>query len=591
MEKWFIKNKKADYKNISSKFKISEFLAKLLVNRGITDYITIEKFLNPSLDKLYNPSLMKDLDKAANIIKDKIDKQKPIRIVGDFDVDGVISIYILYTAIKRCGGIVDYVIPDRINEGYGINNQIVEQAKKDGVDTILTCDNGIAAIEQIELAKSLDLTVVVTDHHDIPYLIDESTGEKKVLYSNADAIVNPKQEECNYPFKYLCGAAVAFKLVERLYSIFNFHPSSIYSLLEFVAIATICDVVDLVDENRIIVKYGLELLNNTKNIGLKALIRETGIENKKIGVYHVGFIIGPNINASGRLDSAIKSLKLLLSTDEDEAKSLAKELKELNDDRKRLTEDGLKKVINSIDNTELKDHKVLVIYEPSINESVAGIIAGRVKERYNKPTIVLTKGKEGVKGSGRSIEEYNIFEELSKCKDILLKFGGHPMAAGLSLEEDHITLLRGKLNDNVNLSEDDLIPKIYIDMELPIEYVNFRLIDELKLLEPFGKGNEKPIFGAKNLRISRGFVLGANKNALKLILVSNKGISIDAMIFGDISSFENRVSELYGEEELQKLYRGLSNEIKIDILYYPSINEYNGNTSLQLIVQSYRFNK
>lgn len=590
MEKWFIKNRKGDYKNISKKFNISELLAKLLVNRGVTDFRSIEKFLNPTLDKLYDPSLMKDLNKAVEILKDKIINKKKIRIVGDFDVDGVMSIYILYTGIKRCGGLVDYVIPDRVNEGYGINNQIVEQAKEDGIDTIITCDNGIAAIEQIELAKDLDLTVIVTDHHDIPFVIDECTGEKRILHTKADAVINPKQEDCNYPFKNLCGAAVAYKLIERLYNIFNFQPSDIYPFLEFVAIATICDVVDLIDENRVIVKTGLELLNNTKNIGLKALINETGIEGKKIGVYHVGFIIGPSINASGRLDSAIKSLELLLSIDEEEAKNIAKELRELNDERKRLTEDGVKRIINTIDSTDLKNDKVLVVYEPSINESVAGIIAGRVKDKYNKPTIVLTKGKEGVKGSGRSIEEYNIFEELSKCKDILLKFGGHPMAAGLSLAEEHISTLRKRLNDNTNLSNEDLIPKIYLDMELPIEYINFKLIDELKLLEPFGKGNEKPLFGVKNLRLNRGYVLGVNRNALKLILLNNKGITMEGLIFGDITSFEREVSQLYGEDELKKLYRGINNKIKIDILYYPSINEYNGNTNLQLIIKSYRLN-
>jgi len=591
LEKWFIKNRKGDYRSISKTFRISEFLAKLLVNRGITDYVTIDNFLNPNLDKLHNPSLMKDLNIGADIIKDKILNKKKIRIVGDFDVDGVMSIYILYQGLKKCGGLVDYVIPDRVNEGYGINNQIVEQAKKDGIDTIITCDNGIAAIEPIEIAKKLGLTVIVTDHHDIPYMIDEKTGDKKILYTKADAVINPKQEDCNYPFKYLCGAAVAYKLIERLYSIFNYEKTLAYPFIEYVAIATICDVVDLIGENRIIVKNGLDLLNKTENIGLKALIKETGIDNKKLGVYHVGFIIGPSINASGRLDSAIKALELLLSTDEEEAKSLARELRELNDERKKLTEEGVEKIINIIDSTELKNDRVLVIYEPSINESVAGIIAGRVKERYYRPTIVLTQGKEGVKGSGRSIEEYNIFEELSKCKDILQKFGGHPMAAGLSLEEDNVYELRNRLNDNASLSNDDLIPKVYIDMQLPLEYISFRLIDELKLLEPFGKGNEKPIFGEKNLKLSRGFVLGSNRNTLKLILLNNKGITMEGLIFGDVMSFERRVSEIYGEDELHKLYRGVNNDIIIDILYYPSINEYNGNTSLQLIIQSYRFNK
>lgn len=591
LEKWYIKNRKGDYKGISKRFKISELLAKLLVNRGITDYSSIDYFLNPNLDRLHNPSLMKDLNVGADIIKSKILSKKKIRIVGDFDVDGVMAIYVLYTGIKKCGGLVDYVIPDRVNEGYGINNQIVEQAKDDGIDTIITCDNGIAAIEQVELAKKIGLTVIITDHHDIPFMIDEITGEKKVLYTKADAVINPKQEDCKYPFKYLCGAAVAYKLVERLYSIFSFQQTLAHPLLEYVAIATICDVVDLIDENRIIVKEGLELLNNTKNIGLRALIKETGIENKKISVYHVGFIIGPSINASGRLDTAIRSLELLLSKEEEEANSIAKELKELNDERKKITEDGVEKIVNTIESSNLINDKVLVVYEPSINESVAGIIAGRVKEKYYRPTIVLTQGKEGVKGSGRSIEEYNLFEELSKCKGLLKKFGGHPMAAGLSLEEDNVSLLRRSLNDFTILSQDDLIPKTYIDMQLPMDFINFKLIDELKLLEPFGKGNEKPIFGEKNLKISRGFALGANRNALKLILSNKKGISMEGLIFGDVRDFERKVSEMYGNDELQKLYRGVNNNIEMDILYYPSINEYNGNTNLQLIIQSYRFSK
>lgn len=590
MEKWFIRNKNGDYKKIAKDFNISQFISKLLVNRDITDHRLITSFINPQIDKLHNPSLMKDLNKGAGIIKDNILRNKKIRIVGDFDVDGVMSIYLLYTGIKKCGGNVDYVIPDRVNEGYGINNHIVRLAKKDGVDTIITCDNGIAAIEQIKLARELGLTVIVTDHHDIPFQIDEK-GHKKYLFTEANAVINPKQEDCKYPFKSLCGAAVVFKLVQELYQLFYLPIEDTYPLLEYTAIATVCDVVDLVDENRIIVKKGMELLNKTNNIGLKALIKETGIEDKEIGIYHIGFVIGPSINASGRLDSALKALELLLSEDYDEARNLSKELRELNEERKYLTSKGVEKIVNTIETTDLKKDKILVIYEPEIHESVAGIIAGRVKEKYNRPTIILTQGKEGTKGSGRSIEEYNIFEELMECKEILSRFGGHPMAAGLSLDVKNIDALRRILNENTKLTEEDLIPKIYIDMQLPLEYISFKLIDELKILEPFGKGNNKPIFGEKNLKINRGFVLGQNKNVLKLVLENENRRMLDGIFFGDINSFEESINTIYGNEELEKLYKGIENNVKLDILYYPTVNEYNGNTTLQVTIQNYRFSK
>ncbi|WP_353097021.1 single-stranded-DNA-specific exonuclease RecJ [Tissierella praeacuta] len=590
MEKWFIKNKATDYKKIARDFKISEFLSKLLVNRDITDYNLIDSFIYPDLGKLHSPDLMKDLSKGAVLVRDKIINKRKIRIVGDYDVDGVISIYLLYKGIKACGGNVDYVIPNRIDDGYGINIEIIKEAKQDGIDTIITCDNGIAAIEQIKFAKEIGLTVIVTDHHDIPFLIDEN-GEKKYLHTDADATMNPKQKDCNYPFKGLCGAAVAFKLIEKLYSIFNLPLEDVYCLFEYLAIATVCDVVDLVDENRIIVKKGLELLNKTQNIGLKALIEETGIKDKEIGVYHLGFIIGPSINASGRLDSALKALELLLSHDLDHATALAKELRELNDERKEMTKKGVEKITNIIESSELKDDKVFVVYEPEIHESIAGIIAGRIKDKYNKPTIVLTQGKDGVKGSGRSIEAYNMFEELLQCKELLSRFGGHPMAAGLSLEESNIVKLRKSLNHNTRLTDEDLIPRVYIDMQIPLEYVNFKLIDEIKLLEPFGKGNTKPIFGEKNLKVNRAFILGVNRNVLKLILENGNKKALEGVFFGDIESFQNAIENVYGKDELDKAYRGINNNIKIDILYYPSINEYKGNTNLQIIIQNYRVTK
>ena len=440
-ERWFIKNRKADYKSMSLKYGISELMSKLIINRDIFEDEIIKSYVTPEFNKLHNPREMKDLELAVNILKEKIITNKKIRIIGDYDVDGVISVYMLYTALKKCNANVDYEIPDRIKDGYGINEKIIKEAKDDGVDTILTCDNGISAIDQIKYAKELGLTVIVTDHHDIPFVEDEN-NKKIFLQSDADAILNPKQKDCNYKFKSLCGAGVAFKLIEVLYEEFNIDKEECYKLIEFLAIATVCDVVDLIDENRIFVKKGLEKINNTSNLGLGELIRENEIQDKTISVYHLGFIIGPCINASGRLDNAKKGLRLLLADEEDEAVHLAKELVKLNAERKDMTMKGVEDAIEIIEGTEIINDKVLVVYLPHIHESLAGIIAGRIRERYNAPTLILTNGEEFAKGSGRSIEEYNMFEKLLECKELLEKFGGHPMAAGLSIKEENIDKLK-----------------------------------------------------------------------------------------------------------------------------------------------------
>ena len=586
MEKWFIRNKKYDYKEIASEFEISEIVAKLLINRDIYEKKDIELFLNPQFDRLNSAELMKDLLKASDIIIQKIKDKKRIRIVGDFDVDGIMSVYILYKGLKSFGAEVDYIIPDRVIDGYGININIVNNAKEEGIDTIITCDNGIAAINQIKHAKELGMTVIVTDHHDIPYTEENNT--KVYLSTDADAIINPKQLDCKYPFKSLCGAGVVYRFIRYLSDRLNLNKKDEY--LEFVAIATICDVVDLVGENRIIVRKGLEALNSTKNIGLKALIDMCGVLNKEIGVYHVGFILGPTINASGRLDTALYALELLLTEDMQLAYEMAKNLRDLNDDRRKMTIDGVDKVIDQIEAKKMQKSKVLVVYEPDIHESIAGIIAGRIKDKYNMPTIVLTKGIEGVKGSARSIEEYNMFEELSKCKDLLNRFGGHSMAAGLSLDEDNIDELRSRLNQYTILTEEDLIPKIYIDMQLPFEYINYKLINEIKILEPYGKGNSKPLFGEKNIRIKKGSLLGAKKNVLKLSLISSRGQRMEGIIFNDIQSCLEDVKSKYGEVQLNNMLNGIENNILVDILYYPEVNEYNGNVSLQVIIKNYRFN-
>lgn len=585
-EKWLLRNKKVDLKAMSEKYKISQLLCKLMVNRDIIDENIINSYINPIYKYLHSPKTMKDVVFAVDIIKRKIQENKKIRIIGDYDVDGIISVFILYTALKKCGANVDYEIPDRIKDGYGINENIVKAAYDEGVDTIITCDNGISAIDQIQYAKDLGLTVIVTDHHDVPFI--EEDGVRTFLSSQADAIINPKQIECEYKFKSICGAGVAFKLMEALYEEIGMDKEECYKLIEFVAIATVCDVVDLIDENRIFVKNGLEMLNNSKNIGINALKKACGLEDKEITAYHLGFVIGPCLNASGRLDSAKKGLELLLMEDDEEAKNLAQEIVDLNDARKNMTKEGVDRAINIIDSTDINNDKILVVYIPDIHESLAGIVAGRVKEKYNKPTIILTKSEEGVKGSARSIEEYNMFEGLLACKELLDKFGGHPMAAGLSLQEDKVDELRKALNNKCELTDEDLTRKIMIDSSLPLEYLNLHLIEELNVLEPFGKGNSKPVFGVRDAKITKAMLLGKDKNVLKLKLLTNNNITIDAMIFNDLENFESKIIEKYGNEVLDNLYNKSNNNIPMDFTFYPSINEWNGNKSIQIVVNGIR---
>lgn len=585
-EKWLLRNKKVDLKAMSEKYKISQLLCKLMVNRDIIDENIINSYINPVYKYLHSPKTMKDVVIAVDIIKRKIQENKKIRIIGDYDVDGIISVFILYTALKKCGANVDYEIPDRIKDGYGINENIVRAAYDEGVDTIITCDNGISAIDQIQYAKDLGLTVIVTDHHDVPFI--EEDGVRTFLSSQADAIINPKQIECEYKFKSICGAGVAFKLMEALYEEIGMDKEECYKLIEFVAIATVCDVVDLIDENRIFVKNGLEMLNNSKNIGINALKKACGLEDKEITAYHLGFVIGPCLNASGRLDSAKKGLELLLMEDDEEAKNLAQEIVDLNDARKNMTKEGVDRAINIIDSTDINNDKILVVYIPDIHESLAGIVAGRVKEKYNKPTIILTKSEDGVKGSARSIEEYNMFEGLLACKELLDKFGGHPMAAGLSLQEDKVDELRIALNNKCELTDEDLTRKIMIDSSLPLEYLNLHLIEELNVLEPFGKGNSKPVFGVRDAKITKAMLLGKDKNVLKLKILTNNNITIDAMIFNDLENFESKIIEKYGNEGLDNLYNKSNNNIPMDFTFYPSINEWNGNKSIQIVVNGIR---
>lgn len=589
MERWYLRNVKVDLDHISNKGKISKLLVRILANRGIKDLRSIDSFINPTLDKLHNPRLMKDMEEGVKLVKDSIQKGEKIRIVGDYDQDGNSAILTLLKGIRRCKGRVDYVIPHRIRDGYGLNERIVREAKEDGVNLLITCDNGISALEPVKLAKNLGMKVIITDHHDVGFVEDED-GRKNYLLPEADAIINPKRQDCKYPFKNLSGAGVAFKFVQALYEEFNIDMDESYELLEFVAMGTVCDVVELIDENRIIVTEGLKRINNTQNIGLKALIRATGLEGKDINTYSLGFILGPCVNASGRLDSAEMAVELFLTEDENLASLYAEELYKLNEERKQMTEKGFEKAVDQIEQKGYDKEKVIVIYEPSIHESIAGIIAGRIKDRYYRPTILLTQSKDEnkIKGSGRSIEEYNMFDEISKAKDLLTSFGGHPMAAGLSLDKSNLEDFRNRLNGQTTLTEKDLIPKIYIDIHLPLDYVSFNLVEELKLLEPFGKGNPKPLFGAKGIPVKRAFILGKNGNVLKLLLLTKSGRIIDGLYFGDIEEFENRLSKKYGMAELDRMYKGIDSAIKLDIVYTPSVNEYMGNKNLQVIIHNYR---
>lgn len=583
-----VRNVKFNTAKLAQNLGVSEVVAKLLVNRGIYNLDIAKAFLDSSIDNLYNGLDMLGMSGAVELMKNSINNNEKILIVGDYDVDGVISTYVLYTAISKCGGNVSFHIPDRIKEGYGINESIIRKASEDKVDIIITCDNGIAAIEQVKLAKELGLKVIITDHHDVPFI--EENEERKYVVPDADFVINPKQENCNYKFDKICGAGVAYKFIECLYKEFNIDKEELYDLLQYVAIATVCDVVDLVSENRIIVKEGLKRINNTSNVGLRALFKETGLEDKEITVYSLGFVIGPSINASGRLEQAEWALKMLLSHNEIEAKELAEKLNDLNKERQELTKEGLEKAIEIIEKNNMTKDKVLVVYLEDVHESIAGIIAGRVREKYNLPTIILTKAHDGAKGSGRSIEEYNMFEELLKCKDLLGKFGGHPMAAGMSIPNENIDEFRSRLNNVTTLTDEDIIPKVSIDMGLLLSQINYELIDQISLLEPYGKANPKPTFGMKKLKVIEAKILGKNRNVLKLKL-SDGRLYIEGIYFGDIDSFENSIKDELGEIEYNKVFNGLSNNLYLDIICMPEINEFNGNKKVQLVISNYRISK
>ena len=586
MEKWFVMRKGAPFGEIAEKFHINPVLARLIRNRDVIGEENIQKYLHGTLNDLHDGMLMKDMDKAVDILLEKIQVNKKIRIIGDYDIDGINATYILLEGLRMLGSDVDIDIPDRMKDGYGLNRNLIDRAFDAEVDTIITCDNGIAASEEIAYGKSLGMTIIVTDHHEVPY--EEMGEDKQYVLPPADAVIDPKQEDCHYPFKGLCGAAVAYKLIETLFNVMGKDVEDVDYLMENVAIATVGDVMDLVDENRIFVKQGLEMLKRTQNLGLKALIECTGVDAERLSSYHIGFVIGPCLNASGRLDTAKRALELLCAKTKKEADILAGDLKALNDNRKDMTAIAVEEAISQVEESVLKNDRVLVIYLPECHESLAGIVAGRVRERFYKPTFILTKAEEGVKGSGRSIDTYHMYEELNKCKPLLTKFGGHKLAAGVSLEEENIDIFRSMLNENATLTEEDLISKVSIDMQLPLQYINESLVEELELLEPFGKGNTKPIFVEKNIEILKGAILGKNRNVVKMQVRDEHGTTMDAMYFGDVQKFLDYLSEKYGEVRANQMLQGYHTGIKLAFTYYPTINEYMGRRSVQIVVQNYQ---
>lgn len=566
---WRVYAKRADFKGIAGRYGIDQVIARIIRNRDICGDAAIDMYLNGDINDMHNPESMKDAVLSVDIITQKIKDKCKIRIIGDYDIDGICSIYILYKGLMAAGADVDYVVPHRINDGYGINEHLIDNAINEGIDTIITCDNGIAAYNQVKYAKENGLTVIVTDHHDVPF--DEVNGVKEYRVPPADAVVNPKQEDCQYPFRLLCGAGVAYKLISLIYERLRLDTKDMEEYREFMAIATVGDIVDLIDENRVVVKYGLKHIAHTVNTGLKALVEECGVDINNISSYHIGFVIGPCLNASGRLDTARKAIELMLCKNTEEAHNMARELITLNTERKQMTEDETAKAIELVEKNDMLKDRVLVIYLPDCHESIAGIIAGRIKERYYRPTFVITNAEEGAKGSGRSIEGYNMYEEINKCKNVLTKYGGHPMAAGLSLETADIDLFRKMLNDNATLDDSDLIPKTWIDVPMPVGYASMGLVGQLKLLEPFGKGNEKPVFADRDLYVKTASIIGKNRNVLKMQLETKEGYIVQAVQFG-----------ISDKDPVPKAGS------RILIVYYPDINVYNGVSSLQIIIKEWK---
>ncbi len=586
MEKWIEIRKGGNFMEMAKKYGIDPLIARIIRNRDIIDEKEITEYLYGGKEALHNPHLLKDVDKAAEIIAEGIAEKKAMRIIGDYDIDGVNATYILLDGIHRCGGNVDAAIPDRMKDGYGINEHLIEQALSDGKELLITCDNGIAAINEINFAKEKGMTVVVTDHHEIPYRNTEQG--KEFLRSNADAIVNPKQADCPYPCKGICGAVVAWKLVQVLYERMDIPVEEADIFIENAGFATVGDVMDLTGENRILVKLGLKALEHTKNPGMKALIAKNKLSDKPLSAYHIGFVLGPCINASGRLDTAKRSLELLLERDEVKASALAGELVELNESRKYMTQQETQKALEQIEKEGREKDKVLVVYLPECHESLAGIIAGRIREAYQRPVFVLTRGEEGVKGSGRSIEAYSMFDKMTEVAELFTKYGGHPMAAGLSMREEDIDKLREQLNQKAELSEEDMAEVVRLDAVLPMSYFTVDTIRQLSVLEPCGKSNTKPVFADRNIKITRAGIVGVNRNVLKLHLLDSKGNPVAGVYFGEVEKFLTFLSEKFGSEEVDAAMHGKENSIQFAAVYEPAVDTYSGRESVQAIIRRFR---
>ncbi len=586
MEKWIEIRKGGNFMEMAKKYGIDPLIARIIRNRDIIDEKEITEYLYGGKEALHNPHLLKDVDKAAEIIAEGIAEKKAMRIIGDYDIDGVNATYILLDGIRRCGGNVDVAIPDRMKDGYGINEHLIEQALSDGKELLITCDNGIAAINEINFAKEKGMTVVVTDHHEIPYRNTEQG--KEFLRSNADAIVNPKQADCPYPCKGICGAVVAWKLVQVLYERMDIPVEEADIFIENAGFATVGDVMDLTGENRILVKLGLKALEHTKNPGMKALIAKNKFSDKPLSAYHIGFVLGPCINASGRLDTAKRSLELLLERDEVKASALAGELVELNESRKYMTQQETQKALEQIEKEGREKDKVLVVYLPECHESLAGIIAGRIREAYQRPVFVLTRGEEGVKGSGRSIEAYSMFDKMTEVAELFTKYGGHPMAAGLSMREEDIDKLREQLNQKAELSEEDMAEVVRLDAVLPMSYFTVDTIRQLSVLEPCGKSNTKPVFADRNIKITRAGIVGVNRNVLKLHLLDSKGNPVAGVYFGEVEKFLTFLSEKFGSEEVDAAMHGKENSIQFAAVYEPAVDTYSGRESVQAIIRRFR---
>lgn len=588
MSKWILQRKSADYATLSRKLNVDPVIVRLMVNRGLTTYEEMEEYLHPKLCNLPDPHLFADMDLACELLMEAIDEGTKIRVVGDYDVDGIMSTYILTTALREAGADVDYAVPHRMVDGYGINPDMVQRAFDEGIRFIITCDNGIAASPAIDFAKELGMTFVVTDHHEVPFEVAADGVTKIQQIPHADAVVDPKRDDCNYPFKGICGAQVAWKLVDVLYEFLGIEKEKADAFLQFASIATVCDVMELKGENRATVYHGIKAIENTDNIGLNALLARNELKGKPLSCYHLGFVIGPCLNASGRLDTASRAIELLMETDNAKALAMANELVELNGQRKTMTQTGIDKAKEQIESTSLINDRVLVIYIPELHESLAGIVAGRIRETYNKPVLVITDAEEGAKGSGRSIPAYNMFEELTAVKDVFTKFGGHPMAAGVSLPTEKIDELRERLNQNCTLTEDDMQEIIKIDCDMPLSYITDKLIDSIDMLAPFGTGNSKPLFALKNIPIQKMAYMGKEGQYLRMSLQTENGGNMTGLMFRGVEDFEQAIIDKYGETAWQGLFSGSNSNVAMDIVYEPSINEFRGNRSVQIIVENFK---